>query len=190
MAPRDRSSAALPWPRGNPPIGGPAVNKDAPHWNIGDSQRCAQCGAVGPCGHKDAHNRKINSKWEQASGGNNRPSFFGEAEAWRDQLSENPDLGFGEPLPPGVRRGWDVAEGQDVLVGSPRRHGEWRLIFVPRDKSRDNRAEEMEVKSVKRGRSTNPVGRKHHETRKKWEAENIPVEIDRGALRSVSLTPG
>lgn len=122
------------------------------------------------------------------SSANKRPSFFGEAEAWRDQLNENPHLASGEPLPPGVRRGWDVAEGnEDVLVGSPRRHGEWRLVFVPRDKSRDNRAEEMEVKSVKRSAS---VGRKHHETRKKWEAENIPVEIDRDVLRSVSLTPG
>ena len=132
----------------------------------------------------------MNSKWEQAAkGGSNRPSFMGEAEAWRDQLSENPHLGLGEPLPPGMRRGWDVAEGdEDVLVGSPRRHGEWKLVFIPRDKSKDKMA--LEQHTPKRSRSTNPVALKHREVRKQWEADNIPVEFDRDARRAASVTPG
>ena len=181
---------SLPWPRGAPPkFEGKAVNAAAPHWNTGAQVRCAQCGATTTCGHKERHARNQNAKWEDdAEGKDNRPSFFGEPEVWRKQLKEH-ELGMGDPLPPGERRGWGAYPGHDETVGSPRRHGEWKLVFVPRDKSKDNYAVEMEV-SPKRSRSTNPVAHKQIEARKQWEAANIPIALKRDALRSVSMTPG
>eukprot|EP00802_Teleaulax_amphioxeia_P015843 Tamp_15943.p1 GENE.Tamp_15943~~Tamp_15943.p1 ORF type:complete len:491 (+),score=88.61 Tamp_15943:38-1474(+) len=185
-------AVGLPWPRGNPPKFPSPIKKHAAHWNVGAQVRCAQCGAVSNCEHKDRHARNVNQKWEdEVEGRDNRPGFFRESELFRSQVKEQPQLGIGEPLPVGMRRGWEAYPGNDdVRVDSPRRHGEWRLVFMPRDKSKDHRAAEMMQDPPKRSRSTNPVAHKQREARKKWDEENIELALDRDVLRSVSMTPG
>ena len=186
--------SGLPWPRGHPPTHGSPVAKNKPHWSIGDQVRCTECGATGQCGHKNLHARKMNSKWEElAEGKDNRPAFWDKPKEFRNKVKEY-NLGVGEPLPPGVRRDWDSYPGnEDVRIDSPRRHGEWKLVFVPRDKSKDNnKAMQMDA-STKRSRSTNPinpVAQRHVEARAKWDEENIPIPFDRAELRSKSMTPG
>jgi hypothetical protein len=60
---------------------------------------------------------------------------------WRDQLAKAKEdnggkrLLLGEPLPNGIRHGWGSYPGHTVQVGSPRRHGDWRLVWVPKDDS-------------------------------------------------------
>ena len=157
------AKTGLPWERGYPPkFQSHPLQKRAPHWNIGRAVRCTQCGARGGCMHTNAHERKINEKWEElAEGKDNRPDFFGE-------------------LPQGE--------------GSPRRHGEWKLVFVPRDKSRDLRAEEIEAELSKKKRSKsslskNPIADKIARARREWEEDSVPVPAFERDSRAQSMTP-
>ena len=181
----------LPWPRGAPPKFPSSIKKDAAHWNVGVQMRCAQCGSLSNCEHKDRHAKDVNRKWEDmVEDRDNRPNFFREPARFQSQIKGQPQLGIDEPLPVGMRRGWEAYPGnEDVRIDSPRRHGEWRLVFVPRDKSKDHMAVDMED-PPKRSRSTNPVAHKQREARKKWDEERVNVALDRDALRSVSMTPG
>lgn len=112
--------------------------------------------------HMNAHERKLNEKWEElAEGKDNRPDFFGE-------------------LPQGE--------------GSPRRHGEWKLVFVPRDKSRDLRAEEIDAELSKKKRSksslsNNPIADKIARARREWEEDSVPVPAFERDSRAQSMTP-
>ena len=185
-------AVGLPWPRGAPPkFDSSSIKKNAAHWNVRVQMRCAQCGSLSNCEHKDRHAKDVNREWEDMSEDkDNRPNFFREPARFQSQIKGQPQLGIDEPLPVGMRRGWEAYPGnEDVRIDSPRRHGEWRLVFVPRDKSKDHMAVDMED-PPKRSRSTNPVAHKQREARKKWDEERVNVALDRDALRSVSMTPG
>jgi hypothetical protein len=183
------SMGSLPWPRGAPPkFQGSAIQKDAQHWKVGDYVRCAQCGSRTHCEHKSLHAKNLNAKWEEmAEGHDNRPEFFFEGKKWLQQIKQHPELRIGDPLPPGVPRGWESNPGNsEVVIGSPRRHGEWRLVWQQRDTATVNHVDVP----TKRSRSTNPVAQKQMHARKEWEESRVPILVDRHALRSVSMTPG
>lgn len=92
---------------------------------------------TGVCTHKNEHCKKINRKF--APSGEVRPDFMVENELWRGQLAKAREdnggkrLRNGQTLPVGVRRGWGASPGHDdVMCGSPGRHGDWRLVWIPK----------------------------------------------------------
>eukprot|EP00286_Rhodomonas_abbreviata_P020765 CAMPEP_0181293088 /NCGR_PEP_ID=MMETSP1101-20121128/2873_1 /TAXON_ID=46948 /ORGANISM="Rhodomonas abbreviata, Strain Caron Lab Isolate" /LENGTH=385 /DNA_ID=CAMNT_0023397641 /DNA_START=76 /DNA_END=1233 /DNA_ORIENTATION=- len=129
----------LPWPRGRPPkFDSPVPDRSQGHWKTVEF-RCGSCGCYGACVHKNKHLVEMNNKFQE--GKEHRPGFMLEGSLWRNQLEkvekESGKLRAGQSLPPGTRHGWGSHPGSDAKVGSPRRHGEWKLVFVPRNKQRE-----------------------------------------------------
>eukprot|EP00285_Hemiselmis_virescens_P003931 CAMPEP_0173411052 /NCGR_PEP_ID=MMETSP1356-20130122/76033_1 /TAXON_ID=77927 ORGANISM="Hemiselmis virescens, Strain PCC157" /NCGR_SAMPLE_ID=MMETSP1356 /ASSEMBLY_ACC=CAM_ASM_000847 /LENGTH=198 /DNA_ID=CAMNT_0014372751 /DNA_START=114 /DNA_END=707 /DNA_ORIENTATION=+ len=145
----------LPWPRGQPPRfpGDKKPDFQKPHWKLADVVKCGQCGSVLPCVHKTEHAKRVNNKFAPDVK-QQLPDFMRENQQWREQLKQERESNGGRLLPigskvrDGVRHGWGSFPGHDATMGSPRSHGEWRLVFVPKTE------EELasEVRSLPGGR--------------------------------------